>query len=163
MKRYCVQFVLVVLLIFSGCYSGSRPRGIGRTAQNFSVQDSERQISLSQFRGKVVVLNFWASWCAPCISETPSLVSMQRRLQTKGIIVVAISADKDEAAYRRFITNYGINFLTVRDPSERIQHLYGTIQLPETYIIDRDGRLRRKFANAVDWNSPEVVQFLLSL
>jgi len=163
MKACAVQLTIVALAILSGCYSGSRPKGIGHKAPSFTAQDSDREISLSQFRGQTVVLNFWASWCSPCIAETPSLVNMQRRLQTRGIIVVAISADKDEAAYRRFITNYGINFLTVRDPSERIQHLYGTIQLPETYIIDRDGRLRRKFANAVDWNSPEVVQFLLSL
>lgn len=163
MKRHCVQLVLVVILILSGCYSGSRPRGIGRTAQNFSVQDSERQISLSQFRGQVVVLNFWASWCAPCISETPSLVNMQRRLHGKGVVVVAISEDEDEAAYRSFIKNYGIGFVTVRDPSQRVKHLYGTVQLPETYIIDRDGILRRKFPYAVDWNSPEVLQFLLSL
>jgi cytochrome c biogenesis protein CcmG, thiol:disulfide interchange protein DsbE len=163
MRTCFVQVVLLALMILSGCYSGSRPNDIGHPAPDFSVQDSERKISLSQFRGQIVVLNFWGSWCAPCIAETPSLVNMQRRLQTKGVVVVAISADKDEAAYRKFIKNYGINFVTVRDPSERIQHLYGTIQLPETYIIDRNGVLRRKFANAVDWNSPEVLQFLLSL
>jgi cytochrome c biogenesis protein CcmG/thiol:disulfide interchange protein DsbE len=163
MKPYAVQLMIVALAILSGCYSGSRPKGIGHKAPSFTVQDSEREISLSQFRGQIVILNFWASWCAPCIAETPSLVNMQSRLQTKGIIVVAISADKDEASYRRFIKNYGINFLTVRDPSERVQHMYGTIQLPETYIIDREGLLRRKFVNSVDWNSPDVVAFLVSL
>lgn len=77
--------------------------------------------------------------------------------------MVAISEDEGEADYRRFIKDYGIGFVTVRDPSQRIKHLYGTVQLPETYIIDRDGILRRKFPYAVDWNSSEVVQFLLSL
>jgi cytochrome c biogenesis protein CcmG, thiol:disulfide interchange protein DsbE len=64
---------------------------------------------------------------------------MQRRLKTKGVVVLAISADEDEAAYHRFIKDYGVNFVTVRDPGERIQHLYGTIQIPETYVIDRQG------------------------
>lgn len=76
--------------------------------------------------------------------------------------MVAISEDEDEADYRRFIKNYGIGLVTVRDPSQKIKHLYGTVQIPETYIIDRDGIMRRKFVSAVDWNSPEVLQFLLS-
>ena len=109
------------------------------------------------------MLNFWASWCPPCIAETPSLVNIQRQLQPKGVVVLAISADEDEDPYHRFLKNYGINFVTVRDPSEGIQHPYGTSQIPETYIIDGDGVLRRKFVSSVDWNSPEVLQFLKSL
>jgi cytochrome c biogenesis protein CcmG, thiol:disulfide interchange protein DsbE len=163
MKACSIQLTFLSLLILSGCYGGSRPRGIGRVAEDFSVQDSEHQISLGQFRGQIVVLNFWASWCPPCISETPSLVNMQRRLQEKGVIVVAVSEDEDDAAYRRFIRNYGVNFVTVRDPSQRVKHLYGTIKIPETYIIDRKGILRRKLISDVDWNSPEVIQFLMSL
>ena len=88
---------------------------------------------------------------------------MERQLHDKGVVVVGISEDEDEAAYRRFIKNYGIDFVTVRDPSQRIKHLYGTVQIPETYIIDRDGILRRKFVSEVNWNSSEVVQFLRKL
>jgi len=88
---------------------------------------------------------------------------MQRRLQEKGVVVVAMSEDEDEAAYRRFIKNSGINFVTVRTRASESNTLYGTIQIPETYIIDREGILKRKFISAVDWNSPEVVRFVLGL
>lgn len=151
------------MVLLAGCYRGSRPSGIGNPAPDFTVHDTDRTVTLRQFRGQVVVLNFWASWCPPCITETPSLVAMQQRLKDKGVIVVAISADEDEQAYRRFIKDYGMNFVTVRDPSERVEHLYGTVKIPETYVIDRNGFLRRKFVSSADWNSPEVLHFLGSL
>jgi peroxiredoxin len=160
-----ISFLIAVLglLVLAGCYGGTRPPRIGKAAPDFVVQDSERRVTLSQYKGQVVVLNFWASWCPPCIAETPSLVRMQQQLKDKGVVVVAISADEDESAYRRFKDKYQMNFVTVRDPSAKIQHMYGTIQLPETYIIDRDGILRRKFANAFDWSTPEVNDFLSKL
>jgi peroxiredoxin len=88
---------------------------------------------------------------------------MQQRLKDKGVTVVGVSADEDPQAYQRFIKEYGINFLTVRDPSERVEHLYGTVKIPETYIIDRKGVLRRKFVSEVNWNSPEVLSYLSTL
>ena len=163
MRRLFFPLTLVGLILLTGCYSSTRPARIGKAAPDFVVQDAERKVTLSEFKGKVVVLNFWASWCPPCVAETPSLVKMQNQLKDKGIIVVAISADEDDSAYHRFITKYGMNFVTVRDPTAKIQHLYGTIQIPETYIIDRDGVLRRKFANAFDWSTPEVTDYLSKL
>jgi len=154
---------LAGMALLTACYHGSPPRGIGAPAPNFTVQDDERKVGLDQFRGKVVVLNFWASWCAPCITETPSLVAMQETLKDKGVVVVAISADEDEEAYHRFIKQYGISFATVREPSAHTQHQYGTEKLPESYVIDRDGILRRRLINAADWNSPEIIEFLSRL
>ena len=77
--------------------------------------------------------------------------------------MVAISRDDDEQAYHRFIKQYGMQFPTVRDPSEKVEHLYGTVLIPETYIIDRKGVLRRKFVSDVEWTSPDVLKFLSSL
>jgi len=127
------------------------------------VQDSDRKITLSQLRGNVVVLNFWATWCPPCIEEMPSLVAMQQRLHTKGVKVLAVSIDDDEGAYHDFLKNYKVDLLTVRDAAHHSNSLYGTLKFPETYIIDRDGIVRRKFIGAVDWSQPEIVDFLSKL
>src|SRR5277367_6803136 len=77
--------------LLGGCYSGSRPGRIGSAAPDFTVQDSDHKVTLSQFRGQVVVLNFWATWCPPCIEEMPSLVQMQERMKAKGVTVLAVS------------------------------------------------------------------------
>jgi cytochrome c biogenesis protein CcmG/thiol:disulfide interchange protein DsbE len=129
-------------------------------APEFSVHDSDRMVALNQFRGQVVVLNFWATWCPPCVEEMPSLVEMQRRMKAKGVTVLAVSVDVDENAYRRFLKDHGVNLLTVRDPAQKSSNLYGSFKFPETYIIDRKGVMRRKFIGAVDWTEPEVTDFL---
>jgi cytochrome c biogenesis protein CcmG/thiol:disulfide interchange protein DsbE len=151
------------LAALTGCYSGTRPPRIGANAPDFTVQDSDHKVSLSDFKGQVVVLNFWGSWCAPCIAETPALVQMQRRMKDKGVVVLAVSIDVDDAAYHRFLKDFNMNMVTVRDGDHRSADLYGTFGWPESYIIDRKGVIRRKFIGAVDWNSPEVTDFLLKM
>lgn len=164
MLRFTNKIVLVLLLLFllalCGCYSGTRPSRIGMAAPDFTVQDSDHKVTLSQFKGQVVVLNFWATWCPPCIEEMPSLVEMQRRMKPKGVTVVAVSIDVDENAYHKFIKDHGVNMITVRDPEEKTAVLYGTHGWPETYIIDRSGVVRRKFIGAVDWTEPEIIDFM---
>jgi cytochrome c biogenesis protein CcmG/thiol:disulfide interchange protein DsbE len=127
------------------------------------VQDSDHKVTLSQFRGQVVVLNFWATWCPPCIEETPSLVRMQAHLKDKGVTVLAVSIDEDDAQYHKFLKEYGVNMVTVRDESRKAPSLYGTFGWPETFIIDRAGVVRRKFIGAVDWTSPEITEYLTKL
>ena len=162
MRRITV--VLGVLLIFlTGCYSGSRPPRIGTAAPDFTVQDSDRKLTLSELHGKVVVLNFWATWCAPCVEEMPSLVQMQQKLKDKGVAVVAVSVDVDNDAYHKFLKDYKINLLTVRDPDHKSSTLYGTFKYPETYIVDRNGTVRRKFIGPVDWNTPEIQEYLVKI
>ena len=156
--------LLAALIGFlAGCYSGNHPGRIGSTAPDFTVQDSDHKITLSQFRGQVVVLNFWATWCPPCIEETPSLVRMTARMRDKGVVVLAVSIDADDAAYHRFLKDYSVNMVTVRDESRKASDLYGTFGWPETYIIDRSGVIRRKFIGAVEWNSPEITDYLSKL
>jgi cytochrome c biogenesis protein CcmG, thiol:disulfide interchange protein DsbE len=159
--RYFSPIIAVSLLIaLSGCYSGTRPPRIGTAAPDFTVKDSEHAVTLSQLKGQVVVLNFWATWCAPCVEEVPSLVQMQQRMKAKGVTVLAVSVDVDDSNYKRFVKDHSVNMLTVRDPDQKSNALYGTFKFPETYVIDRKGVMRRKFIGAVDWTEPEIIDFL---
>jgi cytochrome c biogenesis protein CcmG/thiol:disulfide interchange protein DsbE len=161
-RRASVLLAILTLLVV-GCYRGSRPPRIGTAAPDFTVQDADRKVSLSDLHGKVVVLNFWATWCAPCVEEMPSLVQLQQRFKDKGLTVVGVSIDVDGEAYHKFLKDYKIDFLTVRDPDQKAANLYGTFKWPETYIIDRDGIVRRKFIGPVEWSQPEIVDFLNKL
>jgi cytochrome c biogenesis protein CcmG, thiol:disulfide interchange protein DsbE len=162
-KQSVFFLALGALLLATSCYSGSRPPHVGSAAKDFIVQDSDRKVSLDQFRGQVLVLNFWATWCPPCVEELPSLMSLQDRMKAHGVTVLGVSIDVDADAYHRFLKLRNVNFLTVRDPEQKVAAMYGTSGWPETYIIDRKGVMRRKFIGAVDWNSPDVVQFLSTL
>jgi peroxiredoxin len=156
-----VSGLFAILLGLSGCYySGSHPSRIGLAAPDFTVHDSDHTVTLSQLKGQVVVLNFWATWCPPCIEEMPSLVEMQQRMKSKGVTVLAVSVDADGNSYRRFLRDHNVNLLSVRDADQKSNELYGTFKFPETYIIDRRGVVRRKFIGAVDWTEPEVIDFL---
>ena len=152
---------LCLCLVATACDRGDRPARIGSKAPQFTVSDGSKTVNLDSFRGEVVVLNFWATWCIPCIEEVPSLVALHHRMPQ--IAVVAISSDEGQASYQQFLTANHVDFVTVRDPSYRIPHLYGTVKIPETYVIDRRGILRRKFVSAQDWTSPEILDYLSKL
>jgi len=167
-------FFLALLLApvtTTACYHGYKPSGIGGPAPDFTVQDSDRIVSLSQFHGKIVVLNFWASWCPPCVEELPSLMAMQKELQDKGVVVLGISVDTDLGDYNKFLKDHNVNFLTVRDPGQQnakgvvapVSAKYGTYKFPETYIIDRNGVVRRKIIGPVNWTQQEMMEYLTRL
>jgi len=128
---------------------------------NLATLDGKR-FDLSAYRGKVVFLNFWATWCPPCIEEMPSLVKLQQEMGNK-VTILAVSEDADDAAYKQFVRDHNIDLLTVRDPKNSANTLYGTFKFPETYVIDKDGVIRRKFIGAADWSNPEIIDYLNKL
>jgi cytochrome c biogenesis protein CcmG, thiol:disulfide interchange protein DsbE len=159
------QFPLLAtlaLLLVTACDRGSQPNMVGRPAPQFTVQDADRRVALSDYRGKIVVLNFWATWCPPCVEEMPSLIAMQAQLKDK-VTVLAVSTDQDKAAYDRFLIDHKIALLTVRDPEYKSSRLYGSFRYPETYVIDANGILRRKFIGPVEWTKPEIIDYLTKL
>ncbi len=135
----------------------------GDKAPNFSiVTDRGTRITPEEFGGKVLVLNFWASWCVPCVEEIPSLNEMQKRFASSGVVVVAVSIDKNQQRYRAFLERIHVAFQTSWDPKAGLSARYGTFQYPETYII-KNGRVMRKYANAEDWLSDDMTRYLQSL
>jgi thiol-disulfide isomerase/thioredoxin len=135
----------------------------GSAAPAFAITtDSGKRITPESFGGRVLVLNFWASWCVPCVQEIPSLDAMQKRFARNGVVVVAISIDKNAKKYRSFLDRIPVAFETARDPAASISERYGTFQYPETYII-KDGKIMRKYAQAEDWTSDDLTQYIQTL
>jgi cytochrome c biogenesis protein CcmG, thiol:disulfide interchange protein DsbE len=149
------------LLLVAGCDRGSHPGNIGKPAPEFAIGDGTHSVDLNKLRGRVVVLNLWATYCGPCVEELPSLLELKKRMPE--VEIVAISMDQDPEVYQRFLVKHHVDLVTIRDQDQRINALYGTAQIPETYIIDRDGILRRKFIGAQDWTSPDIMSYLTKM
>ncbi len=154
-------FTLAAVAGLAGCDRGDHPTNLGKPAPQFNMSDGSTTIDLGKLRGRVVVLNLWASWCAPCVEELPSLLALQQKLPQ--LAVIGVSTDQDEGVYRKFLALHHVSIPSVRDSGQTVNALYGTVQIPETYIIDRNGILRRKFIGAQDWTSPEIVNYLTKL
>jgi len=149
------------LALLAACNRGSHPAQTGKVAPDFTVSDGTSTVHLASYRGKVVLLNFWATWCEPCVIELPSLLQLHH--QMPNLVILAVSIDDDPAAYSNFIVQHHVDLITVRDPSQSAASLFHTDMWPETYVIDRKGIIRSKFVGPQDWTSPEILNFLKSL
>jgi len=161
-----LAFIVGLLVLFARPdYRQGEPSLRGRTAQDFPLTLNGKPAHLSDLRGKVVLVNFWASWCQPCVEEAPSLNSLQTRIAPLGgtILGVNVGINDDEDAYQKFLTDYRITFPTYRDATEKLAASWGTTAFPETYVIDRQGRLDRKIVGPQDWTSPDMMTYLDSL
>jgi peroxiredoxin len=153
--------VLLPLALVSACNRGAHPAQTGKIAPDFTVSDGTRTVHLADYRGKVVLVNFWATWCQPCIVELPSLLQLHR--DQPNLVILAVSIDEDPDAYATFIARRHIDLITVRDPSQSAAKLFHTDMWPETYLIDRNGVIRSKYVGAQDWSDPELRAFLTTL
>lgn len=153
-----------LLIIFAvPSYNHGEASIAGSKARPFSFELGGKQMQLADYRGRIVILNFWATWCPPCVDETQSLVALQKQIAPRNATVLGVSIDVDAQAYQQFLQDYKIDFPTFRDPSEKIAREYGTHMWPETYIIGRDGRIIRKLIGEQDWTSPEMTSYINSV
>ncbi len=137
---------------------------VGDSAPDFSITtDNGRTITAASFGGKLLVLNFWATWCPPCVEEIPSLNEFANHFAKAGVVVLGISVDSDEKVYRDFLARARVSFLTARDPDRKISADYGTFKYPESYIIDGKGKVLRKIISNQDWMSDRVIKDVESL
>jgi peroxiredoxin len=140
---------------------GPGPAVQGEPAPDFTFKDSAgTQYSLSDFKGKVVLVNFWATWCPPCKDEMPSMEILQRRMEKSPFVILALSVDDSWAPVNRFMKENGFNLPIYEDFDKKISTLYGTHMYPETYILDKKGKVAYKVVGPTDWLSSEMMKFL---
>jgi peroxiredoxin len=122
---------------------GSRVPAVGTTAEDFRLVDLKgKQQSLSQYRGKVVLVNFWATWCKPCTTEMPAMQSTYDKLHEKGFVVLAINELEDETRVREHINQYGHTFPVLMDRDNKVANQFGVFGLPVSVFIDEKGVVR---------------------
>jgi cytochrome c biogenesis protein CcmG/thiol:disulfide interchange protein DsbE len=136
----------------------------GDKAPNFSIAaDNGKTVTAHEFGGKLLLLNFWATWCPPCIEEIPGLNEMARQLGPRGLVILGVSVDKDANAYQQFLARNPLAYTTARDPEEKINLSYGTVQYPESYLIDQNGKVLEKYISSQAWASPQMIEHVKSL
>lgn len=165
-RRAQWTFVLAVVLLLAGGAAAATyamrdelfPVTVGSSAPGFTaytLDESRQAKSIEDYAGDVVLLNIWATWCGPCRIEMPEIQALHSDFGPEGLRVVAVSIDVAEArdAIPGFVRDYGLTFEVLHDPRGDIQRLYQTTGVPETFVIGRDGVIRKKVVGAVRWNS----------
>lgn len=142
-KSLVVAVVLVAGLAGTVWAMGSRPPAAGMPASEFSLMDLDgKSHKLEQYRGKIVLLNFWATWCKPCTTEMPAMQNAYDSLKDKGLVVLAVNELEDEARVRQHIKDYGHTFPVLLDSKNQVANLYGVFGLPVSVFIDGNGSVQ---------------------
>jgi peroxiredoxin len=131
---------------------------IGKLAPEFSLNDvNGKKVSLSDYKGKVIIINFWATFCGPCKEEMPSLNNLFLAYKGDGLVVLAISTDDSEKPVRSFIREKAVAFTVLMDKDQDVYFdQYGVLGLPTSFLIDREGIIRDKIRGERVWDSPEM-------
>ncbi|MDQ7001111.1 MAG: TlpA disulfide reductase family protein [Ghiorsea sp.] len=159
-----VLAALALLAVIAVAFSSFMPEAI----KPAKVGDLAKPISLPNLQdklqglpeGKVVLLNFWATWCPPCRKEVPSMVKIYNQLKDKGFEIVAVSVDKSRDDVVKFVQEQNMNFTVLHDVNSSTAQEWGVFRYPETFIIDRNGKIRQHLNGAVEWTEPEFRAYI---
>ena len=180
-----VKFLMIILpvavCLFCACTAKAQSQAPSGTAKAFneaglrllnskvsprdfslSLLEGETK-SLSSYKGKVVFLNFWATWCGPCRVEMPSMEALYNKFSDKGLEILAVNSGEDQATVRSFMKNEGFSFSALLDLDGRVSANYGVQAIPTTFLIDRDGMIILRLVGSIDWGTPKIHAALESL
>ncbi|MDY0290770.1 MAG: TlpA disulfide reductase family protein [Desulfuromonadaceae bacterium] len=162
----CLLCGLMLACDKGGSADGSAGRvNMGTVAPNFTLENMQgEEVTLSDLQGKVVLVNFWATWCPPCRQEMPSMESLYRHLKDQGFEMLAINVEKNgPEAVSSFLSDKSHSFPILFDPQAQVQRLYNVSKYPETFVVDRNGIVVEHVVGAIDWMQPSVVEYLENL
>lgn len=137
----------------------------GQQAPDFTLKDTEgKSHRLSDYRGKVVIVNFWATWCPPCREEIPSMIALNRQMAGKPFAMLCASIDEGgkKSVEGYFKTSGNRLPITLLDSDASVAQLYGTTGVPESFVLDKNGIVLEKVIGAVNWTDPQIVSYLNS-
>jgi cytochrome c biogenesis protein CcmG/thiol:disulfide interchange protein DsbE len=160
----CVVLALVAAIAYGATQYLRKelfPVEIGSKAPDFkafTLDSIPREKRLADYRGKVLMINVWATWCLPCRVEMPSIEALNKAYGPKGLKIVAVSIDDPgtDSTIRAFVKQYRLSFEVLHDPQGAISDAYDVTGYPETFIVGKDGIIRKKLMSATDWNSPDA-------
>ncbi len=161
---------LFILLLLAGTVLAQEPgRGLtpleGRlAAPDFTLPDLDGEPHrLADYRGKVVIVNFWATWCPPCRAEMPSMQRAWERLREQGVVMLGIDVGEDEETVFQFLADYPVEFPLLLDRDSRVIEAWGVRGLPTTFVVDPEGRLVYRAVGGRQWDSPRLLKAVLAL
>ncbi len=158
-----VGFAAAVILLAQPQTGAYVETGVEAPAFLLPKLGSDTPVSLEDFRGQVVLLNFWATWCKPCEEELPSMQRLHRNLEGEPFELVAISVDEEGAPVEEFRQRYGLSFPILLDPSQEAARAYQTFRFPETFLIDGEGRVVQRYIGPRSWDAEEYAARIRSL
>lgn len=157
-SRLCL--LTLCLFLFAACSKESSAPAGQPLAADFTLRDLDGKLhKLSDYRGKVVFLNFWATWCPPCREEIPSMERLNEVLGGKDFVMLAINTDENVKDLEAFVKEDPHNFTVLSDADGKIQQLYKVFKFPETFILDRQGHIVEHIVGARDWSSTSALKF----